>query len=388
MVPQSTQLAELLLMASNIIKGKTSNPSAGMEVRFLRGLIDIFMAAPQKFTGPALDQIDQIMCELCERADHTTCQEIAATFAQARIAPRGITNQLARHDMSIAEPLLRHGAMLNDDDLLAIIHQRGTPHHMAIARRYDVSYAIGEALLALNNEAVTVSLLKNQRAHFRPHTLDQLAETSKKMPSLRAPLTGRHDLDPILLTQLYFQVPAALKSQILNRSEVLDPALISEAITINRTSLLQPGQETENFRHFVHKRSIHGQINQSLMKQLISEKRLNELVLTFAYLTGVDEPAAKAIMRDTRFESLAIACRATGIHRDVFSRMVFGLLLGDRDKTNALRILDLYQKIPTDAAEKLMRFWRLRSQAVADAGQTIVLEQSTTSPQTKNSVAS
>ena len=46
------------------------------------------------------------------------------------------------------------------------------------------------------------------------------------------------------------------------------------------------------------------------------------------------------------------------------------MLKGEGDNAKALRILDLYEKVPADAAERIMRFWRMRTEAAAHAAKT------------------
>ena len=48
-------------------------------------------------------------------------------------------------------------------------------------------------------------------------------------------------------------------------------------------------------------------------------------------------------------------------------KVVFGMQRDAQEQNKALRILDLYLKIPQEAAERVMRFWRVRAQAAAAA---------------------
>ena len=68
-------------------------------------------------------------------------------------------------------------------------------------------------------------------------------------------------------------------------------------------------------------------------------------------------------MKDRSWESLAISCRAAGLERSTFAKIVFGLQKSPEEQNKALRILDLYLKIPQEAAERVMRFWRVRAQS-------------------------
>ena len=94
-------------------------------------------------------------------------------------------------------------------------------------------------------------------------------------------------------------------------------------------------------------------------------KRSTEFLLAFSHVVGIDTSTAQAILKDKSWESLAIASRAANLERATFAKIVFGLQRDSKEQNKALRILDLYLKIPQEAAERVMRFWRVRSQSAA-----------------------
>ncbi len=104
-----------------------------------------------------------------------------------------------------------------------------------------------------------------------------------------------------------------------------------------------------------------GAVDDALLRSLISNRQYTEFVIAFTWLTGVSMAAAQIIIKDRTFEPLAIACRDARISRQTFARIVFSLRRGEEAKQKALRILDLYPKAPAEAAERIMRFWRMRS---------------------------
>ena len=116
-------------------------------------------------------------------------------------------------------------------------------------------------------------------------------------------------------------------------------------------------------RRFVEDKTRAGLLNETLLKDLVDNRRSTEFLLAFAHHVGVDSSTAQRIMQDKSFESLAIACRAAGFERSTFAKIVFGLQRGEAEQQKALRILDLYLKVPHEAAERVMRFWRVRTES-------------------------
>ena len=198
--------------------------------------------------------------------------------------------------------------------------------------------------------------------------MEKLVQHSRSINELQEPMAKRYDLPPQLLTQMYFFVSSALKKEILRRSDTLDPALIDEAVNNNRSKILDEAvtdaqADVDSARKFINDRVQTNTLNESLLKELIEIRRTTEFLLAFSHYVGVDTSTAQRLMKDRSWESLSIACRAAGLERTTFAKIVFGLQKSPEEQNKALRILDLYLKIPQEAAERVMRFWRVRAQS-------------------------
>lgn len=340
----------------------------------LRAVAELFLTQQGRFSAAELQHFDAILSHIAKDAEIPVKREIAERLAGAVAAPRGFINQLARDEISIAAPVLRSSKALNDEDLLSVIRDHGEAHRRAIARRPDLSLNVTDALAAHGEEDVLIVLAKNQNAIFSPAAMKTLALKARKSEALQAPLTGRYDLPPLVLTQMYFHVTSSLKRDILKRSDMIDPALVEEAVTANRHKILNEAmskedsdKQTDRARRFIAEQIAADTVNERLLKILIDQKRQTEFLYAFAHLIGVDLVTAKTVLNDKTFESLAIACRATGLEQQTFARIVFTLRKTDGHEAKALRILDVYVKVPVEAAERIMRFWRLRTDAAIDA---------------------
>lgn len=332
----------------------------------LREITDVFMAAPDRYTSSEMQHFDVILSKVTESVEIALRVEIAEKLADTPNAPRGLVRQLAHDEITVAQPILERSAALSEEDLIRVIRQRTQDHMKAISRRRDVTPVVSAELVERGDKEVLITLAENQGAKFNGETMSRLVEHSRALPELQAPLTERYDMPANLLTQMYFFVSSALKREILKRSDLLDPALIDEAIEGNRAKILKQAVDSAHAdlaaaRKFIEEKIASGLLNESLLKDLVESRRSIEFLLAFAHHIGVDSSTAQRIIQDKSFESLAIASRAAGLERSTFAKIVFGLQRGEGEQQKALRILDLYLKVPQEAAERVMRFWRVRT---------------------------
>ncbi len=337
----------------------------------LREITDVFMAAPDRYTSSEMQHFDVIMSKVTESVEISLRREIAEKLADVAEAPRGLVRQLAHDEVSVAEPVLKRSQALTEEDLIRVIRQRGQGHMKAITERKVVPETVSSELVERGDKEVLVSLAKNRGAKLNTDAMERLVEHSRSINELQAPMANRFDLPPQLLTQMYFFVSSALKKEILRRSDMLDPAIIDEAVNANRSKILSQAvsdaqADVDSARKFVRDRINSNTLNESLLKELIEIRRTTEFLLAFAHYIGVDTSTAQRIMKDRTWESLAISCRAAGLERSTFAKIVFGLQKTTEEQNKALRILDLYLKIPQEAAERVMRFWRVRAQSAGD----------------------
>lgn len=344
--------------------------SAEKRGALLREITDVFMAAPDRYTSSEMQHFDVIMSKVTENVEAQLRRQIAEKLADAPTAPKGLLRQLALDEIMVAEPVLKRSVSLSEDDLIRVIRQRGQEHMKAISQRREIPETVTAALVDRGDKNVLVSVASNKGARLNNETMEKLVEHSRTIGDLQAPMASRYDLPPQLLTQMYFFVSSALKKEILRRSDMLDPALIDEAVESNRQKILSSAVtdaqgSVDAARAFIRDRIAQNALNESLLKELVEARKATEFLYGFAHYVGIDTSTAQRILGDRSWESLAISCRASGLERQTFAKIVFGLQRTADEQQKGLRILDLYLKIPQEAAERVMRFWRVRAQVAS-----------------------
>ena len=92
--------------------------------------------------------------------------------------------------------------------------------------------------------------------------------------------------------------------------------------------------------------------------------RTTEFAHAFARLADIDVKTAQRIVRTRNAEGVAIVCRSARFDRGTFSALA---LLLDASQTRSSgetqRLLSLYDQVTPEAAQRVMRFWKVRQEA-------------------------
>lgn len=96
-----------------------------------------------------------------------------------------------------------------------------------------------------------------------------------------------------------------------------------------------------------------------------ARKRCSEtLAGEFARVLGVDGALARRILDETSGEALAAACKGMRLNRATYSTLA--LLFAPHGEDSTEQRLGVYDAVPQEGAENLIRFWRAHSHADAE----------------------
>lgn len=340
-------------------------PSSERRRELLRELTDLFVADPNRFEAAEKDHVSKILGTVAYQMEQAVRQQLAARLAEVPGAPRDLVQRLAKDEIDVARPLLRQSAALGDDDLIAVVRERGQAHMLAISQRQTVSADVADALVERGDDQVLVSLIENDGASLSAGAMTSLVERSTQAPDLQAPLLHRADLPADLMHQMYWFVTSALRHHIVAATDQLDEAEIDRILHDSEAAILAQAEREESdlstAERFVRRKEQSRELNENLAVQLLRDGRMAEFIAVFARLTDLDVATARRVLFDPAADSVAIAAKAADFTRQAFSTI---LLLTDRGTTRSAtettELLALYDQVPAKAAQRTMRFWRLR----------------------------
>lgn len=342
-------------------------PSSEKRRELLREMTDLFMTGPERYSETENNQFGQILGTVAREMEMEVRQNLATRLANVANAPRSLIVQLASDEISVAAPVLAKSRVLQDHDLIAVAKLKSQDHLHAIAGRAEVSSAVSDALVERGNENVLVRLVSNSGAKLSENAMETLTDKAQTVEALRRPMVTRADLPPHLLNEMFFAVSAELKKVILGRMGDLDPSIIDGAIrqTERRMKMRAnaPDPEQAKADAFMAQLAKSGPVTEGMLVNLAKQKRTAEVTIVFGKLAGLDLMTAKRVLGDPNPDALAIASRACRFDRQTFSTLALSRADETRSLSAAYELLELYDKVPVDAAQRVMRFWRVRSSA-------------------------
>lgn len=343
----------------------------------LRQITDIFVETPETYSDVETEQFGAVMGRIARDVEMEIRKDLAETLAHLPNAPRGLVAQLANDEIQVASKLLTHSGAMSDDVLLAIAHTKGQDHLHAMAQRRLVSPAVTDAIVARADDNVLETLVKNTGAAFSRDAMETVVARSETNERLQAPVLQRTDLPPDLMNEMLFFVSSNLKEFILKRTAALDPAELDKLIaTAERRAerrLRMAAAAPTPAEKYIEEKYSRRELNEQLLVSLLRTKKVPEFMAGFARLADIDPQTTRRVLADKSREGLAIACRAARFDRATFSTIV---LLADpsirRTPQETTSLLSLYDRIPMETAQRVMRFWKVRRQASREENESPV----------------
>jgi hypothetical protein len=160
--------------------------------RLLLAVADMCDGAAEKCSRPAAQTVlSGLFMSMIGKVERDIRLQLADKLADATWAPPDLINYLARDDIEIARPIIARSPLLQDQDLIRLLVEATTDHHIEVARRPQLAPAVVDAILAQGDTDVLSALAANDTADVSPLAMARLVSFSQTLAGLRAPL-ARH----------------------------------------------------------------------------------------------------------------------------------------------------------------------------------------------------
>ncbi|MDB5405560.1 MAG: hypothetical protein JWL84_472, partial [Rhodospirillales bacterium] len=176
---------------------------------------DLFVASGDALSDRERALMGDILRNLVNDVEIAVRRRLAEQLSQRSDAPPDVVLSLANDMIEVAYPILLRSKVLQDLELVEIVHHRTLEYQLAIAMRESVSETVSDALVASGEVDVIKTLLENTGAEISQSTLEYLAEESKRVDLYQNPLLSRPEVGRELAQKMYWWVSAALRQHIL-----------------------------------------------------------------------------------------------------------------------------------------------------------------------------
>jgi len=341
--------------------------SVESRTRLVRIVGDLFFETASVLSERERALMSEILRQLIHDVEMSVRRALAERLAHEPGSPRDLVTALANDDIEVAYPILIESAVLQDIDLVEVIHHRTLQHQLAIARRDSLSETVSDALVETAAEDVIKTLLENKGAEIAESTVAYLVEESSRVDAYRNPLLHRRELSPTLARRMYMWVSAALREHIVKQFK-LDPVELELQIaeTLDRTLAESsaaadvPSKSAEVASRLDARKDINS-------KLLIQTLRQGEIALfenLLAQVTALRPQLIRRFIFEPGGQGLAIACRALDIDKADFASIFLlsrGARPGDKvvDPSELGDALGFFDRIKADTARKVVTRWRI-----------------------------
>ena len=346
-----------------------NEPSSARRRELLRGVTDLFFAGDGAHGGAELALVDDVMGQLASDMEEAVRGELASRLAAASAPPRHLLRDLARDTaITVAEPVLTGSAALTDDDLLAVAHTRGQDHLRAISQRSTVSAAVSEAIVERGDDHTLDALLRNDGAELSRESHERAVDRAMANTDLHAAVVARRAVPVDLLNEMYFVVEAQLRDAIRDRNSEVDPEALEAALAASRKSLATRDgalpDDYEEAERAVRLLKLRNGITPPVLAAFLRNRETTKFLVALCELADIDFGTARKILDRRDLDALSIVCKAAGFERSLY--LTFAVLILDREANamgRAREYGELFDALPREAAQRTIRFWRLRRQS-------------------------
>ncbi len=333
----------------------------------LREVTDLFFETRASRSPAETNLFGDVLQLVAAEMQEGVLAELAQRFAGAEDAPLGLMRDLANHAYDVAAPVLRNSPVLTDDVLVQIVNYQSQAHIKAVAQRPKVSEAVSDAIVRVGDDTALDALIRNEGAAISRASMEAAVDRARVNANLHEGVVRRRDLPLDLLNEMYFLVETRLREVILEKNASVDPKALDDALAKTRERMrVNAGAASEESRKalsFVRHRKAQGELNARVLIALHREGKRLHFLHGLAELTNLDADTAADILERKDIDALAMICRAADIERPLFVTLAVLACGGDQAMNRAEEFGKLYNQVPIEAAQRAMRFFKVRKAA-------------------------
>ena len=346
-------------------------PSSEKRRELLRELTDHF------FGGETVNAVENelygdVLAQLTADMEQTVRQELSVRFAASAAAPRSLARSLAMDVEAVAGPILRACGSLQESDLLDVVRTQGQGHLRAVSERDSVPEAVSDVIVERGDDDTVGVLVRNDGARLSRTAHEAVVDRAQDNPALQDALVNRAALPPDLLNELYFVAESRLRQKILEKNAHFPSDRLEAAFASGRTRLktadgvLPPDFETAHA--YVRELRAAGALSPEMLARFLRSGGRTEFLIALSELSDIDFEMARRIVDRCEIDALAVVCKAADMDRAFFLTYAVVLLNKDGDAMGKAQSYGrMYGDLTREAAQRTLRFWRMRREAAVAA---------------------
>jgi len=350
-----------------LLKELSSRTSSEARRELLREVTGSLGGRAGALSGEDAAELDRILASVAADFSVEVRTEFAKLVAASTTRFCHSAEQFALDEIEVAAPVLRHSQALSEDVLLRVVNEKSQQHMMAVTQRSTVSSRLSHALVERGGDEVASSLLGNEGAAIADTTYDMVMERADASPVLQAGLVRRKSVPLDLLNELYLKTEADLRREILAKFGEVKPEELEKAFERSRsrvtTRYRQPPEDMAAARKRLAALETQRLLAPPVLASLLREGPASRtaFILSFARLADVEFEVVQQAVDGPNLDTLALLSRGANFDRGLFVTLAVGLDKSSSGLAKAEEYGALYESVPVQAAQRALRFWKVRA---------------------------
>lgn len=216
--------------------------------------------------------------------------------------PGDIIMTLAADENEVAEAILEHSLLLEEDELVSLVQSYHNVHKLtAIARRQSISAPLSDALCRTGENSVVKTLINNPGASMREDTLDYVIEHFSRDQSILEALVQRGGLPYGFAEKLFTIVSDHLKRDLSKRyklSRRTSDEMTRNAREVSILSFLSPWMGQQDIQDLIAHMHRNKRLTDSVIIRALCAGNLRFFEAAMAKRSGIAQANAKILLLD------------------------------------------------------------------------------------------
>ena len=353
--------------------------SAEKHLETARRVTDLFLASAEGVSGEQVELFGDVLERLIKTIELRAIADVSARVALAELstqlaavkqAPPSVIRRLAAHDeIAVARPVLTESPRLTQDDLAALAQAKSEQHLLAISGRWWLTEIVTDALLARDYPAVSRRLVNNPGARMSATGFAVVLRQAESDPDLAVETGIRVDLPFELRQRLLQRATEAVRSRLLARAP---PHLFEEirgaiaAVSAGADRQMSTARDFASAERTVGALVKNHQLNEPVLAGFARQRKYEETVVALAALSKSAVEVIRPLMQSLRDDGILVPCRVVGLKWDTVSAVLNSRFASGTMAPHELAgARDQYAKLTLENAQRLLRFWQVRSTATS-----------------------
>jgi uncharacterized protein (DUF2336 family) len=328
-----------------------------------RRITELFLLKLAGLRSDHVDLFDGILTGLIPHTEIALRADLAERLSVLDNAPRALVGQLAgEDDITIAGPLLRRSAMIDEGALIEIARTKGQGHLLAISERPKLSADLTDVIVRRGDRDVVRQTAGNAGALFSQAGYSALVKRAGRDGALTLTVGRRDDLSGSQLKELLEGSIEIVRRRLL---EVVKPdrqAAIKQVMSqiSGVPELVENGRDFQPAQRAILALHGAGQLDEAALFGFAKSHKYEEAVAALCAMSGVKIATLDRLIGGDRHDPILIVGKTIGLEWATVRALIL-LRLGPSRVPSLTDIESArlnFVKLMPSTAERVVAFWQ------------------------------